>query len=152
MTFEEWYEKEYSKRQTERNPLTVGQALWLAWCAAEKEQAARVSNLLAVIHRDGGHYEQEHGTEKAVADALVLLPRLIQSQEAARTDTLNEAAQVADKILSEWAMVPQEAVGDRIRALIDKPAPPTPGENLTARRGQQPTPPDAMDRAMEEAG
>ena len=28
-----------------------------------------LGNLLAVIHRDGGHYESEHGTEKACADA-----------------------------------------------------------------------------------
>lgn len=28
--------------------------------------------LLAVIHRDGGHYVEEHGLEKAVADALRL--------------------------------------------------------------------------------
>jgi len=28
-----------------------------------------VSNLLARIHRDGGHYEAEHGTDKACADA-----------------------------------------------------------------------------------
>ena len=26
-------------------------------------------NLLAVIHRDGGHYETEHGTARACADA-----------------------------------------------------------------------------------
>lgn len=32
-----------------------------------------LSELLAVIHRDGGHYEQTHGTEKAVADAMVTL-------------------------------------------------------------------------------
>lgn len=28
-----------------------------------------LSNLLAMIHRDGGHYEAKHGTEKAVEDA-----------------------------------------------------------------------------------
>jgi len=27
-------------------------------------------NLLAVIHRDGGHYVEEHGLEKAVEDAI----------------------------------------------------------------------------------
>lgn len=29
----------------------------------------RLGSLLAVIHRDGGHYQTEHGTEKACADA-----------------------------------------------------------------------------------
>ena len=30
---------------------------------------ALLSNLLARLHRDGGHYEAEHGTAKAVIDA-----------------------------------------------------------------------------------
>lgn len=36
-----------------------------------QRDAARhhTSNLLARIHRDGGHYESEHGTSKAVEDA-----------------------------------------------------------------------------------
>ena len=29
-----------------------------------------LSNLLAYIHRDDGHYESEYGTEKAVKDAI----------------------------------------------------------------------------------
>ena len=33
------------------------------------ELLAAVSNLLARIHRDGGHYQQKHGTLKAVKDA-----------------------------------------------------------------------------------
>ena len=33
---------------------------------AEREA---ISNLLAVIHRDGGHYEAKHGLLKAVEDA-----------------------------------------------------------------------------------
>jgi len=28
-----------------------------------------LGQLLAVIHRDGGHYQEKHGTEKAVYDA-----------------------------------------------------------------------------------
>ena len=31
------------------------------------------NELLAVIHRDGGHYVQEHGIEKAVEDAITLI-------------------------------------------------------------------------------
>lgn len=31
--------------------------------------SSQLGNLLAVIHRDGGHYESEHGTERACADA-----------------------------------------------------------------------------------
>lgn len=32
--------------------------------------SSQLGNLLAVIHRDGGHYESEYGTEKACADAM----------------------------------------------------------------------------------
>lgn len=39
--------------------------------------ARRLSNLLAVIHRDGGHYEAEHGAEKACADAEALVIALL---------------------------------------------------------------------------
>lgn len=33
------------------------------------ELATELGNLLAVIHRDGGQYQSQHGTAKAVADA-----------------------------------------------------------------------------------
>ena len=29
-------------------------------------------NLLAIIHRDGGHYVEEHGIDKAVEDAIAV--------------------------------------------------------------------------------
>ena len=35
----------------------------------EQEWKRHLGNLLAVIHRDGGHYIEEHGWEKAQADA-----------------------------------------------------------------------------------
>lgn len=34
-------------------------------------------NLLARIHRDGGHYVEEHGVAKAVADADVIVAKLL---------------------------------------------------------------------------
>ena len=44
----------------------------------QKDQIAvlnnHLGNLLAVIHRDGGHYQDEHGTEKAVEDAMMIIP------------------------------------------------------------------------------
>lgn len=30
-----------------------------------------LGELLAVIHGDGGHYQSEHGTEKATEDAII---------------------------------------------------------------------------------
>lgn len=44
-------------------------------------------NLLAVIHRDGGHYVSEHGFEKATEDAMNVIieerNRLAQSEDSA---------------------------------------------------------------------
>jgi hypothetical protein len=37
---------------------------------------AQLSNLLAVIYRDGGHYEQQHGTEVAVQAAIELVVQM----------------------------------------------------------------------------
>lgn len=39
------------------------------WASGAARLSSQLGNLLAVIHRDGGHYESEHGTEKACADA-----------------------------------------------------------------------------------
>jgi len=36
----------------------------------EKSASHMLSELLALIHADGGHYETEHGTKKAVNDAM----------------------------------------------------------------------------------
>lgn len=52
--------------------------------AAMTDAARHLSNLLARIHRDGGHYEAEHGTDKAVADADDKVARLITQTDAAR--------------------------------------------------------------------
>jgi hypothetical protein len=41
------------------------------------DEESMLLNLLAVIHRDGGHYQAEHGTRKAVADACKEWQRLI---------------------------------------------------------------------------
>ena len=41
------------------------------------DEESMLLNLLAVIHRDGGHYQAEHGTRKAVEDACKEWQRLI---------------------------------------------------------------------------
>jgi len=40
-----------------------------------------LSSLLAIIHRDGGHYEAKHGTEKAVDDAIKKVSDLMVSEK-----------------------------------------------------------------------
>ena len=52
---------------------------------SNREISQLLSNLLARIHRDGGHYEAEHGTAKAVADADVIVANMYAMQK-----TLND--------------------------------------------------------------
>lgn len=40
------------------------------------EEGTHLRNLLARIHRDGGHYLAQHGLDKAVADADAIVARL----------------------------------------------------------------------------
>lgn len=44
-----------------------------------------LGNLLAIIHRDGGHYTAMHGHEKAVRDAHLIWASLIGENERLRT-------------------------------------------------------------------
>lgn len=39
------------------------------WIACHAKLFRKLGNLLAVIHRDGGHYQSEHGIDKAIEDA-----------------------------------------------------------------------------------
>jgi hypothetical protein len=39
------------------------------WIVSHAQLFRKIGNLLAVIHRDGGHYQSEHGLDKAIADA-----------------------------------------------------------------------------------
>ena len=49
----------------------------LATLPEPMDEESMLLNLLAVIHRDGGHYQAEHGTRKAVEDACKEWQRLI---------------------------------------------------------------------------
>jgi len=68
--------------------------LALPMFASPSTDAARhLSNLLAIIHRDGGQYQDAHGTEKAVADAIELsASRIVESTDVARMREAVEAA------------------------------------------------------------
>lgn len=53
-------------------------------CADERDAKAKwLGELLAVIHRDGGHYQDEHGDEKAVRDAHLIVADLRAERDAA---------------------------------------------------------------------
>ena len=45
-----------------------------------------LGELLAVLHADGGHYQYEHGTEKAVADAITKYYELVKQLAEHKAD------------------------------------------------------------------
>ena len=49
-----------------------------------KAERLALSNLLAIIHRDGGQYQSEHGTAKAVTDAHQVWAELVAERNALR--------------------------------------------------------------------
>jgi hypothetical protein len=52
---------------------------------------AQLSNLLAVIHRDSGQYEQQHGTEVAVQAAMAQISQLLSELDTIKDDQMHEA-------------------------------------------------------------
>ncbi|MGU2118624.1 hypothetical protein ACSEN8_03290 [Pseudomonas aeruginosa] len=92
---------------------------------AELETVAQqVGDLLAVIHRDGGHYQDEHGIAKAIIDAKEVVNQdridLNEWQHAAETadsgakKLADYAVQLEGKIASKH---PEQAGGDERAAL-----------------------------------
>ncbi len=57
------------------------------WPCEVHELQEKLNNLLAVIHRDGGHYTGEHGLNKSVKDAMLISSERI-GLEAKRLDDL----------------------------------------------------------------
>jgi len=51
------------------------------------DDTIKLKNLLAIIHRDGGHYTGEHGLEKSVADAMKIVAELIHFKPEGGPDT-----------------------------------------------------------------
>ncbi len=43
----------------------------------DNQHKDKLLNLLAVIHRDGGHYTEEHGIEKSTQDATLIISNQI---------------------------------------------------------------------------
>lgn len=108
--FEEWHlnywrkERGFGGRLTEQEhrerlrSASGYEVAFAAWCAATSLHSSRIAeleqrlgNLIARIHRDGGHYIQEHGWTKAEADAdaqvvawLAATDRIAELEEALR--------------------------------------------------------------------
>lgn len=50
--------------------------------ALQQQRIDKLCNLLAIIHRDGGHYISEHGIDKAIDDAHLKWAKLIVLKDA----------------------------------------------------------------------
>lgn len=78
--------------------------------ALEKAEADR-SNLLARIHGDGGHYTDAHGTDKAVADAHLVVANLSMT----RNDAYSALA--AERTARQAAEARVKEIEDHLRTL-----------------------------------
>ena len=59
----------------------------LADAARERDEARRdLGEILAVIHRDGGHHTGEHGVSKSVADAHATWAAVVRERDDARVE------------------------------------------------------------------
>ena len=82
---------------------------------AEKAEA-HLGNLLAMLHRDGGHYQGEHGTDNAVGEATMAWSVLILRAEKAEADLAAARKAVvwlmyvsANENVETWADYPDHA-------------------------------------------
>jgi hypothetical protein len=73
-----------------------------------------LGELLAVLHADGGHYQYEHGTEKAVADAITKYYELVKQLDEYKRQSQNEAEiKQLEKIIHR-----QQFIEDRYEELM----------------------------------
>lgn len=73
------------------------------------------SGLLARIHRDGGHYEADHGTSKAVNDADAIVARIYASDAESLRAELEAVKARAAKFEEERDMARSHGLSARIR-------------------------------------
>lgn len=65
-----------------------------AWRGGDSYEASMLRDLLAVIHRDGGHYVEEHGLDKAIEDAKTkVLATRVALAELVRLKDIKECAE-----------------------------------------------------------
>ena len=87
--------------------MTKDQELLLTIRERDEARAERDS-LLAVIHRDGGHYAGEHGVTKAVADAHATWAAVVRERDDARAE--EEAKALGAKLSEAQACLAFERV------------------------------------------
>lgn len=87
-------------------PGPAGQALDALDALTRELDGAKfnLGNILAVIHRDGGHYQGEHGGKKATDDAISAWANLMTDIDAAHATIAAQSARIAtlEEALRPW--------------------------------------------------
>ncbi|CAB4156131.1 Protein of unknown function DUF2158 [uncultured Caudovirales phage] len=140
----------YHWKEEAPNRLTIIKSA-LASLPEPVDEESMLLNLLAVIHRDGGHYQAEHGTRKAVEDACKEWQRLISivektgltepKQSLSQLRPIAEAGPVPEgcvrvrawKGINNWVYGGEEWDGDTHFADIRLPAPAEKPEPLVTK-------------------
>ena len=79
-------------------------ALHMALAKPASDDSKHLNNLLCRIHRDGGHYQGQHGTDKAVADADLIVARLYASEDkpVAVMELTKGGWEICDEVDLDW--------------------------------------------------
>lgn len=103
-----WYTTDDARRHAENQ------------AAKDRDASRKLGNLLAVIYRDGGHYQNEHGTDKAIADAADAFRQLIRYREdmVARVAELKKSAYQPKGLPSDWAETDWIVPNDEYQKII----------------------------------
>lgn len=66
-----------------------------------EEAERKLADLLARIHRDGGHHTAEHGLEKSIKDAHLIVADLHGDKQTAHDAARREAAEILKKMRAD---------------------------------------------------
>lgn len=83
------------------------------------EARRRLGNLLAVIHRDGGHYQAEHGDERAYRDGLAAASATLGALDEARAQLVKAVEILSDAVRSGavCTVTHRDRIGDFLKSL-----------------------------------
>ena len=95
-------------------------------CSVEEANSYLLKELLAVLHRDGGHYTEFYGTLKASEDALKLLAEASREEDRRYYRIIRRVGQLnptLSEILSQCWYAREEDMDDtRLTLLVNKVA------------------------------
>ena len=96
-----------------------------AECQARKmaaDESRDLSGLLARIHRDGGHYEDEHGRKKALDDAHLIVANMLATDGAqSEPESFSLRGELA-KSLTCWHRLTEQEANELVSLLSTKSA------------------------------